>query len=108
MARIRGNPGPVEPVPKKVVKAAQKRIRTAIQKESKTILKLNETILDAVVKLKAIKQDALDADPELNAFCTRGLSQDERPFAIPFTSAINLDHIMYWMTESSNAIKEMK
>jgi hypothetical protein len=108
MARIRGNPGPIAPVPKKAVKTAQKKIQAAIQKESKTILKLNETILDAVVKLRAIKQGVLDADPERNAFCTRGLSQDERPFAIPFTSAINLDHIMYWMTESSKAIKEMK
>ena len=108
MARIRGNPGPVEPVPKKVVKAAQKRIRTAIQKESKTILKLNETILDAVVKLRAIKQDVLDADPERNAFCTSGMSKDEPYFSIPFTSAINLDHIVHWMTESSKGIKEMK
>ena len=108
MARIRGNPGPIAPVSKKAIRAAQKKIQAAIRKKSKTILKLNETILDAVVKLRAIKQDVLDADPERNAFCTRGLSQDERPFAIPFTSAINLDHIMYWMTESSNAIKEMK
>ena len=108
MARIRGNPGPIAPVSKKAIRTAQKKIQAAIKKESKTILKLNETILDAVVKLKAIKQDVLDADPERNAFCTRGLSQDERPFAIPFTSAINLDHMVHWMTESSKAIKEMK
>jgi hypothetical protein len=108
MARIRGNRGPVEPVPKKVVKAAQKKIQTAIQKESKTILELNETILDAVVKLKAVKQRVLDADPERNAFCTSSMSKDEQYFSIPFTSAINLDHMVHWMTESSKAIKEMK
>jgi hypothetical protein len=108
MVRIRGNPGPIAPVSKKAVRAAQKKIQAAIQKESKTILKLNETILDAVVKLKAIKQGVLDADPERNAFCTRGLSQDEPYFSIPFTSAINLDHIVHWMTESSKDIKEMK
>jgi hypothetical protein len=83
MARIRGNPGPIAPVPKKAVKTAQKKIQAVIQKESKTILKLNETILDAVVKLKAIKQSVLDADPERNAFCTRSLSQDEQTSPFP-------------------------
>jgi hypothetical protein len=108
MARIRfPNRVPPAPVPTKEVRAAQKKIKTAIQKESNNILELYQTILDAVKELEATRQRVLGVDPKRIAFQTSGLSLGNQHFPIPLLSVNNSNHIVSCIKESSKGIKEL-
>jgi hypothetical protein len=108
MARIRfPNRVPPAPVPTKKVRAAQKKLKTAIQKESDNILKLYQTILDAVKELEATQKRVFGVDPKRIAFQTSGLSLGNQHFPIPLLSVNNLNHILSCIKESSKGIKEL-
>ena len=108
MARIRfPNRVPPAPVPTKEVKAAQRKIKAAIQKESYNILEPNQTILDAVKELEATRQRVLGVDPKRIAFQTSGLGLGDQHFPIPLLSVNNSGHIVCCITESSKGIKEL-
>jgi hypothetical protein len=108
MARIRfPNRVPPAPVPTKEVRAAQRKIKAAIQKESDNILELNQTILDAVEKLEATEKRVLGVDPKRVAFQTSGLGLGKQHFPIPLLSVNNLNHIVSCIKESSKGIKEL-
>lgn len=92
------NQGRLPPIPKpssQAMSGAQRKIWNAIKKRANEVLELNKVILDAVGKLKKIREEVLTVDPQYHAFWVGGPIPPTEWLQLPFQSMrdiANMEH----------------